>query len=476
MKKQPSLLQSIALFALLAVTPFLHGQNVFSFETNTTDWQSQSSTGTWSNAIAGSPSTGFPAFVLGKGFTGTTAANFIWGSTYSSGTKPGYSSSAQDSFINRSATFAKFKRPFTLPDSICKIDSARISLICDDGIDSVWVNNTLVLTTPILFYGLNYVTVSIPVNLLSSTNNVLTVRAVDYFGNHALYAKLNVYYKTQGNCCTAIVHPDSLDIESNTSGGWESKNASGVWGSYTAASTSNGFGTLVQSKGFTNATTANFIWGDTYTTGIKQNYNSSSNTTFDNTNASFVLFRNQFTLPDSVCNIDSARVWMICDDGIDSAWINNTLVANTPILFYGVNYVTASIPGNLFTTTNNEIKIRAVDYFAYYGLYTKLRIYYKKGNCCVTTSIDGSTGSELDAFNVYPTPTKDLLFIDTKVADKSNLSYEMVNAIGQSVIPTVSILGESKTVINTGFLQNGIYFLRLIQNGKVVQVKKVVIE
>lgn len=476
MKKQPSLLQSFALAAFLFVAQSLQSQNVFSFETNTTGWQSQTSGGAWSSVIAGNPSTGFLPFVQSKGFSSATNSNFIWGSTISGGTKAGYTSAAQDSFVNRSATFAKFRKQFSLPDSICKMDSARISLICDDGIDSVWVNNSLVLTTPILYYGINYVTATIPVNILNSTNNEIVIRAVDYVQNRALYAKFNLYYKTQGNCCTAILRSDSMDIETDTLSQWQSKSSAGIWANCTLGSTSPGFTTLVNNKGFTHANTSNFIWGSTYSLGYKPNYNSSSQTTYDSTYASFVLFRNQFTLPDSVCNIDSARVWLFCDDGIDSVWMNNHFVFNTPIIYYGINAVTTSISGSQFNSSNNEITIRTLDYGAYYGLYAKLRVYYKKGNCCVPTAIHETNASMHDAFSVYPIPTKGYLVIEANVINKADLTCELVNTIGQVVLANIPLSSETKTTINTESLQNGIYFLRFMKNNKVVNVQKVVVE
>ncbi len=97
------------------------------------------------------------------------------------------------------------------------------------------------------------------------------------------------------------------------------------------------------------------------------------------------------------------------------------------------------------------------------------------GSTAFTQSVSTCTGinnlASISSANMmlYPNPTNGVLTIKS---DLINGTIEFVNALGQTVV-SENITRETQT-INISSLTNGIYFVKLIENGKVVDVKKVV--
>ena len=71
--------------------------------------------------------------------------------------------------------------------------------------------------------------------------------------------------------------------------------------------------------------------------------------------------------------------------------------------------------------------------------------------------------------NVYPNPANDVLNI---VIEANNFKYQLVNSLGQVVRNGNAT---NKTVIKTGDLNKGVYFLQ-VSTGAKVMVEKVVVE
>jgi hypothetical protein len=76
------------------------------------------------------------------------------------------------------------------------------------------------------------------------------------------------------------------------------------------------------------------------------------------------------------------------------------------------------------------------------------------------------------SFLVYPNPTNDILNIKLDLTNESNTSIQLVNALGQVIISKNA--SQEISSLNVSSLTSGIYFVKLIQNGKVLDVKKVV--
>lgn len=73
---------------------------------------------------------------------------------------------------------------------------------------------------------------------------------------------------------------------------------------------------------------------------------------------------------------------------------------------------------------------------------------------------------------VYPNPTNDVLNIQLGGINGDNTSVELVNALGQVIVSKSA--SQEISSLDVTSLTSGIYFVKLIQNGKVVDVKKLV--
>jgi hypothetical protein len=80
-------------------------------------------------------------------------------------------------------------------------------------------------------------------------------------------------------------------------------------------------------------------------------------------------------------------------------------------------------------------------------------------------------------FSVYPNPAKDVITMDFVNMNGSQASYEIVNALGQSVVENSlgNQEGASKASINISNLESGIYFVKLTV-GNSTSVKKITVQ
>jgi len=77
---------------------------------------------------------------------------------------------------------------------------------------------------------------------------------------------------------------------------------------------------------------------------------------------------------------------------------------------------------------------------------------------------------EDDRVTIYPNPVKDQLFIE---ADESNgVIYQIIDINGQVVLQTQGLKNGSKQVLNLDALKEGVYFLKMLKQNKVI-VKKI---
>lgn len=75
---------------------------------------------------------------------------------------------------------------------------------------------------------------------------------------------------------------------------------------------------------------------------------------------------------------------------------------------------------------------------------------------------------------VYPNPASNILNIDMNGLSKSETDVEIQNTLGQIVYSTKSL--NQHLVVNTSDLATGVYFVTVKQNGKTLDVKKVIID
>ena len=93
-------------------------------------------------------------------------------------------------------------------------------------------------------------------------------------------------------------------------------------------------------------------------------------------------------------------------------------------------------------------------------------------NVSPCTGINTITSIQHSRLNVYPNPTNEVLHIQLELINGDNTSLELVNALGQAIVS--KNVSQEVSSFNVTSLTSGIYFVKLIQNGKVIDVKKVV--
>lgn len=116
--------------------------------------------------------------------------------------------------------------------------------------------------------------------------------------------------------------------------------------------------------------------------------------------------------------------------------------------------------------------------------------YYDSGNGWTQSSIYGSimirpvfgvhipvsvkelNKTKSNVFSVYPNPAADNLIIQSQEFDKG--TYTLINSIGQKI--SDGKIESSSQSINTSYLSNGLYFLILKVNDKIVQQNKIIIQ
>ena len=88
--------------------------------------------------------------------------------------------------------------------------------------------------------------------------------------------------------------------------------------------------------------------------------------------------------------------------------------------------------------------------------------------------------AELNVNNIslYPNPATNVVNINYSVANDSRLSFEVYNVLGQNVYSTAPNQfgkGDFKTSINTAGFENGVYFVSVKDNGRVINTLRFVI-
>lgn len=88
--------------------------------------------------------------------------------------------------------------------------------------------------------------------------------------------------------------------------------------------------------------------------------------------------------------------------------------------------------------------------------------------------------NEVNVSNIslYPNPASNVVNINYSVANDSRLSFEVYNVLGQNVYSTTPNQfgkGDFKTSINTAAFENGVYFVSVKDNGRVINTLRFVI-
>ena len=96
----------------------------------------------------------------------------------------------------------------------------------------------------------------------------------------------------------------------------------------------------------------------------------------------------------------------------------------------------------------------------------------------IATGINEVTPNDFSKITLYPNPAKDLVTLAYTLENDAKLSFELYNMVGQ----LVSVQGQSNynrgsysTTLNTAQLSNGLYFVSIKDENKVVQTLKFVI-
>lgn len=74
-------------------------------------------------------------------------------------------------------------------------------------------------------------------------------------------------------------------------------------------------------------------------------------------------------------------------------------------------------------------------------------------------------------FKVYPNPVKDAIFIENKTTENSK--FDLINTEGK-LVQTIDLEINNKTKINVSSLPVGIYFYKIIENGKTIDSGKII--
>ncbi len=74
--------------------------------------------------------------------------------------------------------------------------------------------------------------------------------------------------------------------------------------------------------------------------------------------------------------------------------------------------------------------------------------------------------------SVYPNPTTDLLVLKIDNYNANNLSFQLIDAFGK-VCQNAEISGP-ETIVSMNYLPAAIYFIKVIENNRVVKIFKVV--
>ena len=95
-------------------------------------------------------------------------------------------------------------------------------------------------------------------------------------------------------------------------------------------------------------------------------------------------------------------------------------------------------------------------------------------NADVQTTVGVEDLAVEDSFNVFPNPVNDVANVTFAVGNASEVSIDVINMIGQTVISEdmgTVVSGEHRTELDFGALEAGIYMVNLTANGEVSTIK-----
>ena len=95
----------------------------------------------------------------------------------------------------------------------------------------------------------------------------------------------------------------------------------------------------------------------------------------------------------------------------------------------------------------------------------------------VVTGISESSTTTASRINVYPNPVSDAAMVSFQLAERNNVSVQVINALGQTVISNDQGMmnsGEQNVELNTASLPAGLYFLN-VYIGQELVTKKITI-
>ena len=94
----------------------------------------------------------------------------------------------------------------------------------------------------------------------------------------------------------------------------------------------------------------------------------------------------------------------------------------------------------------------------------------------VTQSVDACTGIENTNFTkkllIYPNPTNDYVYVDFEKLNNAKYDIKLSNTLGQDLIYLKDI--DTHTFIDFKNLANSVYFLSIIENEKMITIKKII--
>jgi len=93
-------------------------------------------------------------------------------------------------------------------------------------------------------------------------------------------------------------------------------------------------------------------------------------------------------------------------------------------------------------------------------------------------AVEEVKGQSVASVTLYPNPASDIVSLDYDLTDNADLSFEVHNMLGQTVHSTQQESlgsGAYTTRINTSNFQNGVYFVAVKENNKIVQTLRFVI-
>jgi hypothetical protein len=141
--------------------------------------------------------------------------------------------------------------------------------------------------------------------------------------------------------------------------------------------------------------------------------------------------------------------------------------------------MTERLGGNLFFTNFYDESESDGDYISGFlcykdNVFGQMQFTSKPCDYSNPNGIDELVANEGN-IRIYPNPVSDILNIEI-LSNFENRKLRLVNLLGEDVLSDGQIMKDQRLKIDVGELQNGIYFLRVFENGRLVGVEKVVKE